>query len=454
MTEDEVLFYRALCQELDAKGCDLVIAGHHWPQSRDLPFFKVPSGLNRVQLGSIRDCITENSETKWQPYLSIDQLWRGPIGDNADKVRRIRALSYFYGYYQVLLNHVQPDLVVIWNGFHPQERILVDLARKGGSRLGYVERGPIPGTIHYDSEGVLAGTAFAKETDWSWNSLEEKKHWNMVYEKVGSRLATTGSKTWWGQPRTVGRDSALHRLKFDPDKPILLFAGQVDRDAQTLFFSPDFDCCQEALAWICDALGNNTSWQLLGKHHPKSSIAPNVYQEIIQGYGNWVTDISLSDALAVASGVVAINSTVLYEGMMRGLPGFALGRGLFSGKNVFYEAIDGNYAAAFSSFLTRDAFNERKEKFSDMMAYLLASQLFDFNGNWGDFGVPSAREFATKLVSDVNGAVFTPSFLQNSSLELLRLLSEKAVDEPWEKLAGGLWKKFVVQVKNRFKGLR
>ncbi len=200
MSSDECSFYRQLKSSIEKFGGSFFLVGHHIPVDPELPFFRVPNGGQRVTINSIRDSFTPDPCGDWSSLVDLDQQWNGQVKDEEDRVSRVRSLSFFQGYYQILLDYVQPSLVVVWNGGHPQEKILVALAKKNGCRVGYVERGPIPDTIQYDFEGVLAASSFAKQPSLHWYDDVDRRNWVEVYKKIESNLLNS-PKTWWKQPQ-------------------------------------------------------------------------------------------------------------------------------------------------------------------------------------------------------------------------------------------------------------
>lgn len=441
MTADEVRFYQGLGHSLEQRGLGLTIVGHHLPLTGKLPIFRVPSGLHKVQLGACTDSFCDATVDDLDDLLQTDQMWRGPVRSKSDREQRIRALRYFEGYYNLLLEYVRPRIVLIWNGVHPQEKLLATMALKRGCRLGFIERGPIPGTIQYDHQGVLGGSSFADQSDWTWESPAVAERWLSAYEVVKKKLQKS-PRTWWSQPKSRGRDSVMSQLKLDRNKQVLLFAGQVDRDAQTLFFSPSFGNTIDALSWVCHRLEGREDWQLLGKHHPQSDLVKTAFQDIVKGRGVWTGGTSLEDALGVSQRVIAINSTVLYEAMLRDVPAMALGRGLFSGKKVFYELDGQDDTSVFNAFLEGDGYDERADRFRDMMAFLMAHHLYDFNGNWSDEGLNGARQFAERLAGEI-GDMAHPVEIDVPVLEVLRFLSMTAVEPSWTTCVDIMKKKLV-----------
>lgn len=452
MTEDETSFYRDLNQDIAEIGGSFYLVGHHFPQSCELPFLRVPSGPHRVQLGAIHDSFESTENEALEFLLELDQLWHGVEQDKKKQISRVRALNFFQGYYKLLLDYIQPSLVVIWNGYHPQEKILAELAKQRGCKLGYVERGCVPGMIHYDPQGVLAASGFARCSNWCWTDNLEQEVWSGVFAKISASLEDN-PQTWWSQPTRRKHSQIFDRLNLNPEKPILLFAGQVEKDVQSMFFSPNFSTCLDALKWVVSEVSKYPEWQLLGKHHPQSSTPLSSYKDVVAGVGVWVDDVDLADALSISSAVVAVNSTVLYESMIYKLPALSLGDGIFSKKDVFYEYDRERSREVFHDFINKVSFENKMVRFNDMMSYLVAYHLYDFVGRWSLLGTNGSKALAKRWFSEASE---NPCLSQRSEeyLEILRFFSDKASEPSIGILVQKLKMKFFRGVKTVLRMLK
>ena len=103
------------------------------------------------------------------------------------------------------------------------------------------------------------------------------------------------------------------------------------------FFSPHFANSLQALHAVAQAISRARGWFLLVKPHPKGSYPPGVIDRVLGSTGRCVADINLHDALALATLVVTINSTVATEATWQNKPVLQLGRGILSGKRIVSE---------------------------------------------------------------------------------------------------------------------
>jgi len=403
MTPFETDFWQRLRKELNGQGYELWLIGHHLAQQpMEVPLIKAPNGLDAFPRADIN-----TGWSSWLPLtgtlnenelLECEGIWWGAPTTPAQKEGRRRALYYFKNFYTSVLKVIKPVLTVIWNGHHPQEIILDGLCRESGCQLVYIERGPFYGTIQVDKSGVLGGSTVATESSWKWQSAAEQSRWLATMDEIISRYATKRA-TWWEQPQTAGPDSVRKRFNIRPDTKVVLFAGQVDEDIQSILYSPLFPTNLSALKWLCESVKGDETVFILGKQHPKSSTPIASYQSILDGRGFWVDDVSLEDCLSVADRVVAVNSTVLQEALMVGKPTLSMGTSLLTGKHICYEVSSLFDVNVISDWLEAKGFPERYEKWRDFSAYLLAHSLFTMCTDAESLSQRGAKELAECLSS-------------------------------------------------------
>ena len=89
--------------------------------------------------------------------------------------------------------------------------ILGERCWRSGSPVLYLERGPFPGTIQIDEEGVLAGTAIAKASSWHWPEDADPERWRGILAQAEAAYRE-GNEIWWAQPKGVGPKKAAAAL--------------------------------------------------------------------------------------------------------------------------------------------------------------------------------------------------------------------------------------------------
>ena len=374
-------FWSALRHALRARGLELMLTAHYWTEEpADVPVLRVPSGLVSVRLPA-----PECGWSAWlprampcdpAPYLERETLWNGPPENAEAADHRRQACAFFWNFYANALHIARPVITLIWNGHHPQEMILRDLCRQYGCPVHFIERAPVQGALQIDPEGILADTRIARSNEWSWQSDTEQRQWQGAADAVAGGIVEAG-RTWWKQPKTHGPEKIRRRLSIASNQQVVLFAGQVDKDTQNLLFSPHFENTLSAFRWFCEQLPRDGSVFVLGKHHPKSATPPEAYANVLKGNGAWTTDVSIQDALAIADRAAAVNSTVLFEALMREKPALMLGQSLLSGKNIAYEVTDPQRdEGKVTAWLAAADFPARYNRWQDYLAYLLAHEFF------------------------------------------------------------------------------
>ncbi|MFW5983475.1 MAG: hypothetical protein ACOCQ4_03155 [bacterium] len=406
MIPQETRFWERLRHELQSLGYDLWLIGHNLAQEpMNVPLLKVRNGL---------DAVTHYTKNEgWSAWFSLtgdlnedkllerERMWRGIEQDNEHQERRRRALYYYKNFYTVALKIIKPVLTVIWNGYHPQEMILDQLARDCHCPVAYIERAPFPQMIHVDQQGVLGGSRIAQQNQWNWSSKENQSYWHDALKQLQSDYCESNI-TWWEQPTSLGENKIRQKFNIPSDKKIVLFAGQVDQDIQTLLYSPLFKSNLDAFQWISKRLKHKKEVFILGKHHPKSSTPMENYQNVIDSTGVngiWTNEASLEDCLSIADRVVAVNSTILYESMMRGIPILSLGNSLLSGKDIAYEInhIE-SHQDQIDAWLSAENFQNKQENWLDFGAYLLATDLFTMDVSEKSDKFQNAEQLANKII--------------------------------------------------------
>ena len=331
-------------------GGDLAGIAHHTPaEACDVPVLCVRNGLDgwpavdacsgwsAIMPGdqAIDADVADESE-----LLEIARFWQGeePPPD-ARHLTRLRALRRFARVYTHALGWLRPSFALIWNGYHPQARVLAGLCERAAIPTHRCERGPIPGTLHTDANGILGASSIARA---HINDLRPSRAALCIAQETADRLAR-GTRTWWTQPEPPPGD-VRSRFGVHATDRMLLFAGQVGRDVQARWFGSGHASNADAFRAFLRALPRDRAdLFVLGKHHPQSDTPPAVYRRVLEDEatnaawrGAWVDDVPLHDALRRCDGAAAVNSTVLAEACARGLPVLQMGESILSNKQIAF----------------------------------------------------------------------------------------------------------------------
>jgi len=239
-----------------------------------------------------------------------------------------------------ILRTYRPDAVLVWNGLLSQRAVIATLARQMHLPVWFCERGALPGSFYVDPRGVNGDsslveaplTAGLSETlDTALPPLRRRE----IIAQIEA-VARSGASAWEQPPRS-GPHAWRKKLGIPDGVKCLFFPLQVDADTNMRFFSPNFANSLQALGAVAEAIGRTGDWFLLVKPHPKGSDLPSVIDRVVGSKGRCVADINLHDALALATLVVTINSTVATEAAWQNKPVLQLGRGILSGKRIVSE---------------------------------------------------------------------------------------------------------------------
>lgn len=409
MNAEDVTFWNGVYSSLLEHGSECILLVHREPETNcSFQWKLVPNMLSQIKLPEL-DSLWMNSRANDIPnlrdkqLLALETLWRSEPNLLLKYREKELALFCVKDLLREIMGDIKPSLVVIWNGRHAIEEDLADIARAVGCPLAWLERGPFPGTLQLDDKGILAASSVAKIDNWSWHNPEGQQQWLETFEKL-LETYNKGATSWWAQPDSQGGETIRKKLGIADDKRIVVFFGQVDKDSQNLFFAPRFEDNLSAWKWLSDALKDEKDIFVVGKHHPKSSCKPATYSAAVADIENsqWVEDISVADAMEIADLVVAVNSSTLYEGLMRNIPALALGNSLLSNKSIAYSINDFNAPLSdIQNAVNANDLKLRLERFRDFGAYLLTNHLATMRPEQESLGLNAQKVFAERLVSRI-----------------------------------------------------
>jgi hypothetical protein len=270
-------------------------------------------------------------DTRW--YATLRSY---PIDHAAIEDKLVAAASTIDG----ILNAFRPDVVLTWNGLLGIRAVAANRARRAGIPVLYCERGALAGSWCADASGVNAASSIALDPMPSGlraalsTPLSEAERESISAELAA--VARAGVSAW---EQAGLRDLAEWRgkLGISANCPVLFFPLQVDADTNMRFFSPHFGGSLQALEAVAEAVRKVPGWYLLVKPHPKGNYPPGRIEQIVGDRGRCVADINIHDALALASLVVTINSTVATEAAWANKPVLQLGRGILTNKRIVAE---------------------------------------------------------------------------------------------------------------------
>jgi hypothetical protein len=326
-------------------------------------------------------------------YMEIENDWRGPAVTVEEAELREQGVGYFKSFYKTVFSAIQPSCVCLWNGHHPQEVILREIAEASGCGICFVERAPFSGFLHFDKLGVLAGSSVAA----ACINLDLDEPLKSDLYRQYQAYTVDRNETWWGQPNVLSDDVFREKYGIPVDKKIVLFAGQVEEDIQNLLYNPHFDNGLTAFEAFITAIRNRDDVFVLGKHHPQSSLSCSAYQEVVGTAGIWTSEAALENCLRIATHVASVNSTVIIEALVADKPVLMLGESLLSNKDIAYEyKQDIDLEALVHDWLDFEGFELRKSRWSRYGNVLLSKHFYSMN-DLESSGFNGAERFAARL---------------------------------------------------------
>lgn len=368
---------------------DLRFEYHHFPGHADWFERALPPQLRSSSpSGSLHRVVRD--------AMRIDAVWRADRLRREEVARRRRSLSALADWTAALLTAVGARAVVVWNGLDPAETLLRGVAGELGLPTLVAERGPFAETLFVDPDGTSASSAVTRLRAARWLNAAERRRGHARLDALAHWMARRAS-TWWKQPARQDVSTLRERLQIAPGRQVVLFAGQLDRDTQNLFFSPRFAGTADAWRWLTRRGRLGKEWFLLGKQHPLDASPPGTYRS--PPSGAWIADLSIFDALAMADRVVTVNSTVAFEALLRGLPTLVMGQWVFSRWRVAYELATGRETSVVADWLAARGHAAQQRRWRDAMAFLLERAVYGYGRGARAAGLRDADALAQDLAT-------------------------------------------------------
>jgi hypothetical protein len=330
---------------------------------------------------------------------------------------------------------------VVWNGHYSNQVLLNYVLNALRVPISYIERGPFPALFHWDRMGMLRASSIGQMSGAEFTSKEASldSKWIERFNLIADKFLD-GETAWHPQPGQMDQATAREILGIPEDAMVIFFAGQVDADTQNFLFNPHFESCGDALSWTLKQFGQRNDVFFFGKHHPKSHHPKSHYQQLMGDPKRWVDSIPIDVCLELADRVVAVNSTVAFEALLKGIPTLTLGEHMATGKGVFYEfsGLD-SATAVFDLWLEASDFKRMQENYRSLMGLYLEQCGYARTAFAEDAGLRNAEALADDLLSthESEGRV---------ALNLYNFRTAMAVPEIEKSWA----RKLVAEQKNRF----
>jgi hypothetical protein len=400
--DHELSFWRAVAAGLSEQGRDMFMVGssHRRDVNTGFPYAPFREYLDQyvpmLPPADAHPAESQLPESMIEALLAREILWTG----EGQQAQRRAAIHHVYALYSALLSELKPAGVLVMNGQHPVEMILIHLCQQHAIPVAYLERGPFPFSLHIDPKAVTAGSEVAQRRETWWGDPAQKQAAIENFKRYEQHYLTS-RETWWAQPEN--NKDIRKELNIPVGKKIILFANQLDNDTSNFLYSPLHPTNLAALQWLVRKLEPmRDKVFLLGKHHPVNHQKPDAFRQAVGSLGVWTEDYPLESCLGVADYVAAVNSTVLFEALMHGKPSLQIGQSILSNKSIAYEVTslaDGADDLVVADWLERRDLTERIERWRELGGSLLADTLCFQKSNVPDIRLRNAGDFVARLIA-------------------------------------------------------
>ncbi len=310
-----------------------------------LPFevLKAPKGIFRAKRSFGLDLLS-----KPRRALRADPL--ASLSEHLTGIRREKNSSYplkqahmslalAYKFTSECLKLYKPDLVIVWNQFHPLSQTVQAAARDCSVRVAFAEYGLLPGTVNFDFAGQMGESDIVQHSD-AFAALPID---TIEIERARSTLDAlrkSGANRRQQKPlETLGDDL----LKQAMGRPIVFFAGHNDHASGTIpyddharrYHSPIFATSRDTAHHLAK-LARENDWFLIYKPHP--------FARRSQGMTNAANvtvlseDADIAGCINLAQCVVTTVSQTSYVALLHGKPLVMLGYNQLKGSGCHYQA--------------------------------------------------------------------------------------------------------------------
>lgn len=249
--------------------------------------------------------------------------------------------------YKKIIENYTPDFCVCWNGqVHIDQTAFKDTCSNFGLDMLFLERGLIPNSVFYDSEGVNATSSVAKWSTNEYKHIDHKESYNLIQgyiKKEGVAVVKVNQK----------------REKFLT--PYVLFPLQRDSDSNLVSNSKYFKNMYTILKQI-----DQTDLPISVHYRAHPEDPKNHYTKSLSFKNNNLeerSNIDLEQHLMNSAAIMTINSTIGFSALLKDKIVITLGESLYANKGF---TIDYKDYLSFKKILSNIDQYELTVKMNDM----------------------------------------------------------------------------------------
>ncbi|UTY46684.1 capsular polysaccharide export protein, LipB/KpsS family [Sinorhizobium fredii] len=319
-----------------------------------------------------------------------------------DAIESLKSTSEFT---DSCLRKYRPDLIIIWNQFHPLSRAAQVAARRREVRVAFMEYGLLPGTLNFDLHGQMgesdivqkASEFQALQLDFDdvhkANSVLAALRWQQTNRRTQTPLGTAGRRL----------------IEKANGRPIVLFAGHNDHASGTTpyddrarrFHSPVFESSRQAADYLA-TIARENEWFLVYKPHPFAVRAQRFNE------GDHVTllaDYDINSCIDLADCVVTTVSQASYVALLRRKPLVMIGYNQLRGSGCHYQVESRQEVRSVLKSAIANGFTTGQQTaWSIHVARLLKYYLYSFAGHAPRL---EAARSPTQLAKTIHDALLT-----------------------------------------------
>lgn len=190
--------------------------------------------------------------------------------DDFPVIKRFFSTAVLYiDTFPVLFSHLQPDILIIFNGMPMLDRVAREVATTFGIQVFAEENCCFADRKFLDSTGVVVNRhLFARQE--SWNAIRGGN----LDESQSERLTKYLEEVYAGRVNTIkqcaadSRAELFNRLGFTPDRPLAILLSQVPFDSVIVNDSPVYSDIVEFIRDVMNIFANKLDWGLIVRLHP------------------------------------------------------------------------------------------------------------------------------------------------------------------------------------------
>jgi glycosyltransferase involved in cell wall biosynthesis len=284
-----------------------------------------------------------------------------------------------------LINKISPSFLVGWNGNGPHLIFLMKIAAKIKSLpIFHIERGLLPNSIVFDSQGVNFKSVFAGSYLPLINEIEKKKANEFIFNFRENKKSIVNISE---QLNLTQRD-IVNKFKLNSDR-FLFFPMQIEGDSNIILNSPYYKKMIDVIKDLA-FVAKETDIRIICRPHPENK---NSLHEIIDEFSSnpfvfFDTDVNLHSMIKASFATVVINSTVGLESLLYGMPTIALGCSLYSHKGLTYDCGNKEHIINALKIIENNNLYDfvRHERLERLVHLMIFDYLLFLDGNTSGYG--------------------------------------------------------------------